>query len=335
MDTLTHGVLGACLGELLGGRQLGRKALLAGAIAQNLPDADVVCALWLDPAANVLAHRGLTHSFFFAVLITPLLAYGLTQWRYSVAPFSFWLKFLGAQIFVHDLMDGFNAYGTGWFEPFSHLRVSFHTLFVSDPLFFIPLVLGTGYLLLAGNQQPRRNWYAGLALGASGLYLAGCVWVKERVYKDVAAAISKQELVQDNYLITPTPFNSLLWFITTKHDSGSWVGYRSVWDRHPDIHFEFFPRNDSLLQPSTRTKEIENLRRFSQGYYTVEQSGDTLVWNDLRFGQMMGWQHPRTGFVFHYYLAPEIDNTVVLQRGRFAGWDETTLPNLISRIRGR
>ncbi len=69
VDTITHIALGACLGEILGGKQLGKKALVVGAFAQTFPDIDFVCALWMDPSSNVLAHRGLTHYIFFGVLI--------------------------------------------------------------------------------------------------------------------------------------------------------------------------------------------------------------------------------------------------------------------------
>ena len=140
MDTITHVALGACLGEVLGGKQLGKKALVLGAVAQSIPDFDFVFSLWLEPSSNVLAHRGFTHSFLFGLLVAPLIASVMQRWwSQPNTSFTFWLKFFGVQIFVHTVLDAFNAYGTGWFEPFSHYRVSFHTLFVADPLYSIPL----------------------------------------------------------------------------------------------------------------------------------------------------------------------------------------------------
>ncbi len=40
MDTITHIVPGAAVGEVMAGEKLGKKALLIGAIAGNLPDID-------------------------------------------------------------------------------------------------------------------------------------------------------------------------------------------------------------------------------------------------------------------------------------------------------
>ncbi len=72
MDSITHIVLGATIGEAVAGKQLGKKAMLIGAIAQSIPDIDFLLAIWLRPIDNLLAHRGFTHSFFFAVTLAIL-----------------------------------------------------------------------------------------------------------------------------------------------------------------------------------------------------------------------------------------------------------------------
>ena len=78
------------------------------------------------------------------------------------------------------------------------------------------------------------------------------------------------------------------------------------------------------------------LLRFSQGYYTLERWKDKnkVVFNDLRFGQMKGWEFPQAHFVFHYFLQAPGDNKVIVQRGRFAGWNMQTFRNFVRRIRG-
>ena len=81
-------------------------------------------------------------------------------------------------------------------------------------------------------------------------------------------------------------------------------------------------------------EDVRELMRFSQGYYTAEQWKDTLVFNDLRFGQMRGWENGQARFVFHYYLQRPGDNEVILQRGRFAGWNRETIRVFIRKIRG-
>jgi inner membrane protein len=80
--------------------------------------------------------------------------------------------------------------------------------------------------------------------------------------------------------------------------------------------------------------ELKSLLRFSNGYYTVEQWGDTVVFNDLRFGQSAGWADPNAKFAFHYYLQHPEANDLVVQRGRFANWNSETTRLFIKRIKG-
>ena len=89
-----------------------------------------------------------------------------------------------------------------------------------------------------------------------------------------------------------------------------------------------------MLQPILKHQDLQQLIRFSQHYYTVEKWGDTLVFNDLRFGQIIGWQNPSAKFAFHYFLQQPTNNKLVVQRGRFAGWNEESAAYLWKRIKG-
>src|ERR1700753_3717180 len=102
MDSITHIVLGAAIGEALAGNRLGKKALLIGAVANSLPDVDFVASFWLDTAHDVWAHRGLTHSFLFILLMTPLLTW-LAQkiWPKTAMTTKDWWTFFFVQMLVH------------------------------------------------------------------------------------------------------------------------------------------------------------------------------------------------------------------------------------------
>jgi inner membrane protein len=72
MDSLTHIVLGAAIGEAVLGKKIGRKAMLWGALADTIPDFDVFASPCVTQAQQLLIHRGITHSFFFVLLMSPL-----------------------------------------------------------------------------------------------------------------------------------------------------------------------------------------------------------------------------------------------------------------------
>src|ERR1700754_1683696 len=101
MDSITHIALGAIVGEALAGRKLGKKAMLLGAIANSFPDIDFIASFWMDTAKDVWAHRGITHSFLFVLVMTPVLAFiaGKLYPRSGMIRKDWWL-FFGLELFL-------------------------------------------------------------------------------------------------------------------------------------------------------------------------------------------------------------------------------------------
>ncbi len=336
MDSLTHIALGACVGEIMLGKRLGKKAMLIGAFANTIPDFDFLAAFWTDADDNLLAHRGFTHSFLFAVLVTGLLALSFQRWfRSRKIPAGTWMWFFAAELFIHLFIDAFNAYGVGWFEPFLHTRVSFHTIFVADPFYSVWLGIALVMLWILKRDHPRRSFWLRFGLGISSLYFMYCVINKVKTSADIRTMLREQSISYTRYFTTPTPLNNWLWYVVAGNDSGFYAGYYSVFDREKKIDLTFFPRNDSLLDLLRNAEDLQHLLRFSQGYYTAEKWHDTLVFNDLRFGQEVGWYDPRSPFVFHYFLQRKDANRLVVQRARFARWNGVTIGRLVRRTMGR
>lgn len=335
MDTITHLALGAVVGEALQGNKIGKKILVIGAAAQFLPDIDVVASLWLSPAYNLLAHRGITHSLLFIPLAAIPLAFLAHRWHGGkLISLNQWIIFFLTQLSIHDFIDGFNAYGVGWFEPFNAIRISFNTIFVVDPLFSIWSIIGAIGLIVIGKNSTQKMKWVKVSLIISVLYLTYALYNKYTVNTDVEKLLAGQEVNHKRYFTTPTPMNTWLWFVVAEDNDGYHIGYRSVFDTSNTLSLEYFPRQDSLLKQARDKHELEQLIRFSQGYYTAEQREDTTVFNNLRFGQIAGWHNPRAPFAFHYYLNNPKENLLVIQRGRFSGWDAETAKSLATRIRG-
>ena len=335
MDSITHLALGACMGEAFAGKTLGKKAMLWGAMAQSIPDIDFISSFWMDTSSGLLAHRGFTHSILFCAIITPLFGLLAERWhRPHNISLQKWILFFGAVIFIHIFIDAFNNYGVGWFEPFSHQRISFNAIYVADPFFSLwPGIACVFLVFLKGRIPQRKKWWR-MGLGLSGLYLLYCLANKTKINTDVKEILQKQQISYTRYFTTPAPLQNWLWYVVAGTDSGYHVGFRSVFDSKKEIIFQYFPCNDSLLNPVKNQEDLQQLIRFSQQFYTVEKWHDTLVINDLRFGQIMGWQNPTGKFAFHYFLQPPADNKMVVQRGRFEGWNWQTAGIFWSRIKG-
>jgi inner membrane protein len=335
MDSLTHIALGACIGEVIAGKPLGKKALIIGAIANSLPDIDIVASFFLPLTADLLAHRGFTHSFLFLLLATPLLAFMSQRlFRSSAISMQKWLLFWSLQLFVHIFIDAFNSYGTGWFEPFSHMRVSFNTMFVADPLFTLWPLGATIVLIVRKSNANNRTLLPKIALSLSFIYLMCGIAFKNVVDGQVHTDMKQKGIVPEKYFSTPTPLNNLLWYVVTKSDSGFFIGYRSLFDGEKSTSFRYVCQNAPLLRTATRRDDIDRLVRFSQGYYTAEIRNDSLVFNDLRFGEITGWADSTPRCVFYYYAGAPEANDLIVQRGRFANWDAQALIAFVRRIGG-
>lgn len=163
-----------------------------------------------------------------------------------------------------------------------------------------------------------------------------CVCLVNKIYVTEQAkdAFVRQGIPHKMYFTTPAPLQSFLWMVVAGDSAGFNIAYRSVFDSPEKINFGYFPVNEHMLDTLIHHSDVEYLKTFSQGFYTVEKWGDTLVFSDLRFGQILGWQDPKERFVFHYFLQHPGSNTLIVQRGRFAKWDRKVLKRFLQRIRG-
>ncbi len=337
MDTLTHIAIGACIGEVLFSKQLGKKALLWGALAQSFPDIDFVGAFWIEPTAYFSVHRGLTHGLFAGLLASLIFAWLADKLhRPHNIPFKKFLLFFILQILLHDLLDTCNAYGTGLLEPLMHQRVSFNLIYVADPIFSLPLAIAAAVLVFSRRSARMQKTIALAGLIPALAYLLFCSTSKLLINEKFRQNLQEKGVNYSSYFTTPTPFNSLLWYSVAKVDSGYYIGYRSVLDeKETPMALSFYPSNLSLLQHYKASKKVNNLIRFGHGYYSVQQQNDTLLFNVLRFGQVLGWQNANAPFTFHYYLNEGMDDMLAVQRGRFEGWNSSTIKFFLKRMAGK
>lgn len=161
MDSLTQMVLGAAVGEVVLGKKLGNRAMVWGAIGGTIPDLDIMTGLWADDMEALAAHRGLSHSFFFAFTGSLLFAWlahrlfssGLfkTPWYrgiISVMAASFLGLFMVAIYWV-------TTQATQHQNPIIGLGLS--ALFI-----YFCVILYRGYYDKAESEidVPLRSWYA-------------------------------------------------------------------------------------------------------------------------------------------------------------------------------
>ncbi len=284
MDSLSHIVLGAAIGELMLGKKLGKKAMLWGALGANLPDADVFFTSCYHPVDALFVHRGITHSFLFAFLIPPVLGWLFSKFNWKrPATFKEWTFLYYVTIFSHPLLDSCTMYGTGILEPFSNYRAQFTSLFIIEPLYTLPLLIGFIALLVLKGDSLKRKFWAKFGLWSSTLFLLlaiGNKFYMDTVFTD---SLNKQDISHSDIITSPTPFNTILWNAFAKDTSGYWFGFYSHLDKTKNVEFAFVPRNDSLAGDLLQNVMVQKLIRFSNGFYCFTICDNELHFNDLRF----------------------------------------------------
>ncbi|TYP72170.1 metal-dependent hydrolase [Aquimarina intermedia] len=301
MDSLTQIVLGAAVGELALGKKIGNKAILWGAIAGTIPDLDVITKWFFDPVRANELHRGFSHSILFSLLAAPLLGWVLAKlYKNSHATWRDWtlLMFLG--LFTHPLLDAFTTWGTQLFWP-SPYKVSFKSIFVIDPLYTLPFLLCVVLAMRLKRENPKRRYYAKSGLIISSCYLVLTVAIKGYTYSKFEASLIAQNIEYLDIQTKPTPFNSILWTANVQTADAYHIGYYSIFDRTDTIEFSIIPKNHHLLGASREHPLVERLIKLTEGWYTIDQQEDSLLFNDLRFGQL-DFEDPESPFVFSYEL---------------------------------
>lgn len=153
MDTVTHGLFGYTLYQAYKKPDQSKRwnyaLLTTSLVANQAPDVDVFVSLTeTGEIMKQMWHRGLTHSVFL-IPVWAILIYGLIRltFRETDSKF-FWIAFWG--VFIHDTSDLFNAWGTGYLEPFSSIRITFGFIPIIDFVIWIIFIIGA---LLAHGKK--------------------------------------------------------------------------------------------------------------------------------------------------------------------------------------
>jgi inner membrane protein len=328
MDSITQIVLGAAIGELIAGRKLGHRAALWGAIGGTLPDLDVLTALFLNPVDYLAAHRGFSHSVFFAFLIAPLLAIVPSN-IYKSLPGNYknWLKILFWSIFTHPLLDTFTGYGTQLLNPFSDIAFEINSIFIIDPIYTISLLFFLIISMRTPISKPKRQKWIKLGLTISTVYLFLTLGLKLIAHQHIKDSASAAGIEMIRMMSIPGPFSSILWRGLIETDDGFYQTYYSVFDdKNQELIFHFLPHSRHKLDPIRDSIAAQRLEWFSKGFYTVRTMDESYILNDLRFGSFRGWVGEHDLYVFSFliyqnelksYTFTQIQNPIDIKKADF------------------
>jgi inner membrane protein len=297
MDSLTQATLGAAVGvAVMGRRRPVWQAALTGAVVGTLPDLDVFIDKG-DAVRDMVLHRAETHALFWQLLATPLVAAALALVTRSWADFRLWLVMVLAGFWTHALLDAMTIYGTRIALPFSDHPFGAGSLFIIDPLYTVPLLLGLAVTGLSRARWRLRWNTAGLVV--STLYAGWSLAAQAHVVDRVMASTAAQGMTREQVLVTPTPFNTVLWRVVLVTDDHYAEGFYSLLDPlqddPPQLRFAQHPRGGELESRTADFTSANMIRDFSKGFYALSDDGERVRITDLRMGQ-----HPHYVFSFAF-----------------------------------
>jgi inner membrane protein len=285
MDSLTHILTGVAIGQIFSGEndKSRRRPLVWGAIAGSIPDLDAIVQPFISPENSMLFHRGISHSLLLWALCSPLLALMINKIdKGDRLSYFKWLKISVAAWFSHILLDLFNTYGTGIFEPFSHDRISYDAVNVFDLFYLIPILTMTIFCVFYLKKHIKKVLLASAIVIFSAIYIIISVSVKIFVENTAEMQCAKQNIHTTRTISSPLPLSNLAWKVVTETNDGYYVGtYYGFWKNWTS--FKYIPKNIQLENKLTVYDNFRKLKHFTKNCYALEQKDEQIFLTDLRF----------------------------------------------------
>lgn len=214
----------------------------------------------------------------------------LPHWLLTV-----WLVFV-----THALLDAMTVYGTRLALPFSDTPYGVGSMFIIDPLYTLPLLLGLAGTLAARGPRRWRWNLAGLALSTA--YLGWSAAAQQHVEGVVRAQIARSAREAqgaplepgarraapapvERVLVTPTAFNTVLWRVVLMRPDGYEEGFYSLLDGGRPIRYTAFPHDRALYEQVRGLDAVARIAEFSRGFFRVDERDGIVRITDLRMGQ--------------------------------------------------
>jgi len=306
VDSLSQYALGAAVGVAVMGRRTAVwKAALVGGLCGTLPDLDALIDHG-DVVRNVTFHRAESHALLYLTAASPVVAWLASRLTRQPREFRRWWLAAWLVLMTHALLDAMTIYGTQLALPLTDYPFGVGSIFIIDPLYTLPLLIGLVATGVARAVNRRRYNLWGLAL--STLYLGWSVGGQWHV-DQIAQQSLPADLVEAPRLVTATAFNTVLWRIVVMDPSGERYleGFYSLLDRERRIHFTSHARDAALFDATQSLWAVARIEWFTHGFFSMREQDGIATITDLRMGQ-------QPDYPFSYAVA----------RADASGWAEVT-----------
>lgn len=280
MDSLTQFALGAAVGVATIGRRTSvARAALWGGVCGTLPDLDVFVDRG-DPIRDMILHRTESHALLYQTIVAPLIAFAINA-AHGERQFPRWWLTVWLALITHPLLDLMTVYGTQLGLPFTRTPFFVGSVFVIDPVVTVALAAGT----IAALTGIRSGWrWNTIGLTVAVGYLAWGTVAQAHVRTVASESLARSGIEPTGLLVTPTPFNSVLWRIVAMTPDAWYEGSRSLLDPDAPIAFVRRPTGRVLYEDHADDERVRNVAWFSHGFFDIAATPAGLRIRDLRMG---------------------------------------------------
>lgn len=273
LDTITHTLFGIGLYYAAKKEELTKRErfglFFTTLVGSQIPDIDVISKLWDYEGMYQMWHRGITHSIFL-VPLWALLIYFLVILLFKVKDkrYFFWGMLA---VFIHNTSDVLNAWGTGYLEPFSNVRLTLGTVPIID--FVIWAIFLVSFLLKKFSSiSPTKIFrYAWIV-----------ILIHLMIQTAQGLAITNQAKANYDQIALSASFVPWQYQIYGKNNDQVDIGSATLWSG-VDIHTTLFSDESANLSPLIQQKpEAKTLMQWSP-FVVIVNDNERLGVFDPRF----------------------------------------------------
>lgn len=281
MDSLTQAALGAAIGQAILGKEGSWKPVAVGALVATIPDLDVLLYLFYDGFDMLRIHRGLSHSILFCLIgaFPPAYVIGKMKWAKGFNYLRLW-NFTFLCLITHIILDTFTSYGTQLLLPFSDARIGLDSINVVDPVYTIPLLLGSLLGLLVPSLKNHRLRLNSIGLVISTSYLLLTLVAKQEIQSRFESDLLSNNIESEKILTMPVGTANLNWYGVLKTSDGMFMKQYSLFSENDD-ELIYFPSNDEYLD-GLNSEWVETMKWFSKGFYSVEKTTESVRFYNMQ-----------------------------------------------------
>lgn len=328
MDSLSQIVLGAATFALIKDKEIGKKALLYGAILGTIPDLDILINPFFNNIEQLAIHRGFSHSIFFSFLLSLIFGKLFALKHKTSFKSWFWASFLA--LFTHPLLDICTTYGTRILYPLNKSFFALDNVFVIDPLYTIWLLVGCITLLIMKNSNTNRITVIKYSLVLSTSYLLFGLFANLYVKNHFEKELKRQKIAYEKLKIVPTPFNTIFWQGIIKTKEGIYFSDYSLFDSKENLNFHYEKNDVDFIAVKMKITELDPFFNFTEGFALARKEDTKMMIYGTKFGPM-SIENGKANFIFP--LAFNKDGSYVLSQKRPNSFKKI-LQNIFIRVKG-